>query len=522
MRGDPFARTEHWSLLDAIRRRTLPVSKVIAVGAALALAPAIGNRSFAEAASGDEPAPSTYSGYTKAYTYDSRLMTDKPPAFPASRVTNYLFFTNFEMADPGITHEPAGCAGKYYSEWIGRYTCGIVEFVSGDRVEGPFHSNDAVDVWGRAEFGRPGADPPDLVEIDGGTHPEDSNAECNGQPVFNTADHCYSEGERIPLPDSTTGLAGLAETEDTFSGETRLELDGNTNSIAVVNFNDRGEAGTKTIPWPRNGIIYISSASCGWTVAEATRPSTTDGPEEALGEKGCGNVYVRGTYARPLTIAAQEDVIVDGDIYPTSVAGQLGAAPTGTATLGLVAGDYVRVYHPTGTNCQNVPASEDPNGWGVQPDLWIYAAILAEKHAFFVDNFACGSGLGVLHIYGSLAQNYRGIVAIFGGVSGTTTGGGGVATPTVCASRRRFLVHVKRIRGVRYRTVNIALNGHRIRPHTTERGGITAEVDLRGLPRGSYVLRIAVETTKGRRITATRTYHTCAGTQIHPTRPSKL
>jgi hypothetical protein len=61
------------------------------------------------------------SGYSKAYGYDSRLLTDKPPYFsgaastpiPDARLTNYVFFTNFATVDPGLVSEPSSCDGKY-------------------------------------------------------------------------------------------------------------------------------------------------------------------------------------------------------------------------------------------------------------------------------------------------------------------------------------------------------------------------------------------------------------------------
>jgi len=506
---------------------------VIAVGAAFSMVSLADSCWFGDpAASAEVPATEFQTGYSKAYHYDGRLLADKPPYFsgtastpiPDPRVTNYLFFTNFETVDPGLVSEPPGCAGKYYSEWEGKYSCESFTWVSGDRVEGPLHTNDAARVEGSAEFGQAGADPPDAVEIDGGTYPEDLDGQCTGMPIFHTATHCYVQGERIPLPEGSTGFAKFVEGEDAFSGETRLELDGTTNTIRVIGFNSSGGESSQTIAWPRNGLIYVRSESCGWPAAPSSERSNADGPEEAASEKGCGNVYVRGTYSQPLTIAAQEDLIIDGNIYPTSVAGDLGIAPSGTATLGLIAGDYVRIYHPTSTSavnwvrgCENLGASEDPNGWGAQSNIWIYAAILAAEDSFVVDNFACGSWLGDLNVYGSVAQNYRGVV-------GTIGGGGAVISPppsTECTSRRRFIVHIVRASGLRYRRIDVTLNGHRLATRTTKQG-ITAAVDLQGRPKGTYALRIMVETTHGRKITGTRTYHTCVATPIHPKRPPTL
>jgi hypothetical protein len=55
----------------------------------------------------------------------------------------------------------------------------------------------------------------------------------------------------------------------------------------------------------------------------------------------------------------------------------------------------------------------------------------------------------------------------------------------------------------------VAVNGVRV---ITRRGSrITAPVDLRGLPKGRFTVRIAVITQFGEAITGTRRYITCAG-----------
>ena len=121
-----------------------------------------------------------------------------------------------------------------------------------------------------------------------------------------------------------------------------------------------------------------------------------------------GNVYVHGTYSKSLTIAGENDVIINGELYPTSVEGKLGSEPSGTAVLGLLASHYVRIYHP---------CSSGTNGVGSLSNPWIYAAILSTAHSFIVDNFNCGKELGKLHVYGAIAQNYRGAVGTGGGGS---------------------------------------------------------------------------------------------------------
>src|SRR5581483_10364418 len=117
-------------------------------------------------------------------------------------------------------------------------------------------------------------------------------------------------------------------------------------------------------------------------------PFGSDTAAELSERKQCADVYVSGTYSESLTIASEDDVIINGNIYPTSVEGKLGSEPSGTATLGLIATNFVRVYHPVKTGGTNTESScneenlkakgtgspEDPNGWGSLSELWIYAA----------------------------------------------------------------------------------------------------------------------------------------------------
>lgn len=341
--------------------------------------------------------------------------------FKVSGFLDFIYFTNFESEDPSLYNAPSGCTEKYYSEWKGKYSCETIVFTSGDSVNGPMHTNDSARLEGSVTFGRSGENPPDAVEIFGGTYPEDSNENCkSGSATFNTATKCYIKGEKLIMPEGDTSLLAYVESKNELSGETRLELNGTANTIHVVNFNEEGEESTETINWPKNGLLYVKAYACGY---EGDPAYGADGTTEAKEEKGCGNVYVKGTYSKSLTIAAEDSVIINGNIYPTSVAGDLGAAPTGTATLGLIAGEYVRIYHPvssggsdslSGCSASNLSESSDPNKWGSLSNPWIYAAILSTNHSFMVDNFRCGAQLGDLNVYGAIAQDYRGIVGLVG------------------------------------------------------------------------------------------------------------
>jgi Tfp pilus assembly protein PilX len=347
-------------------------------------------------------------GYAKANGYTASAERSVVATFQVTGFLNFIYYTNFETFDPNTGFSPKACAGKYHKEWSKEgLECATIIFTSGDKVEGPFHTNDAARVEGSASFGREGHFPADEVEINGGTYP---SASCTGEAKYYTATKCYTAGPVLIPPEGDTSLGSYVESGYKFSGVTHLVLNGAGGTINATYY--KYESKTKefkevkeTLSWPKNGLIYVqanSEVGCGYKY-EITNSDT---PEEATEERGCGTVYVEGTYSKALTVAGENDLIIHGSIYPTSVEGSLGSEPAGTPTLGLIASNYVRVYHP---------CSSGKNGAGSLTNPWIYAGILSTSHSFLNDNYDCGEELGKLHIYGALAQDYRGPVGTTGG-----------------------------------------------------------------------------------------------------------
>ena len=128
-----------------------------------------------------------------------------------------------------------------------------------------------------------------------------------------------------------------------------------------------------------------------YTPFETTYPETS----------GCGNVYVKGSYSGQLTIAAENDIIVNGNLKKEA---------SSSGLLGLIANNFVRVYHP----CSN---GNNGSGWMKNPE--IEAAILTINHSFIVDNYNCGEQMGSLTVDGAIAQKFRGPVGTYGGNGGT-------------------------------------------------------------------------------------------------------
>jgi Tfp pilus assembly protein PilX len=346
-------------------------------------------------------------GYTKTTGYAASAKRSVIATFKVTGFLDYLYYTNFEQGDPQVFGTPSECEGKYYSEWQGKYRCNEITFVGGDEVKGPMHTNDAARIEGEAKFGRNGHTPADVVEINGGTYPHEGCGEGTSAKYY-TATGCFTKGATLlPPAEDTTLEAYVNKEKDMFEGQTHLELKGSTNKIAVSNYKEGKEVKTE-IEWPSNGLIYVKQTSSGCNYTYQVESADTTSANES--EKNCGNVFVNGTYSKSLTIAGEGEVIVNGSVYPTSVEGKLPETttssskppvPSGTAVLGLIATKYVRLYHP----CE-----AEVNGPGKLENPWIYAAILSTSHSFIVDNYGCGAGLGQLHVYGAIAQDYRGTV----------------------------------------------------------------------------------------------------------------
>jgi hypothetical protein len=77
-----------------------------------------------------------------------------------------------------------------------------------------------------------------------------------------------------------------------------------------------------------------------------------------------------------------------------------------------------------------------------------------------------------------------------------------------CLSLRRFQIHIRDPRNDAFKSISITLKGHKIR--ATRHGKyFIATVSLKGLPRGTFTIKISGTTVLGNRLAGSRTYHTC-------------
>jgi hypothetical protein len=342
----------------------------------------------------------------------SIVTTFKRPSF-----LDYVYFTQLETSDPVTYAYPnpsSALTGAYkqceltyeqdrYDSPIpgtgGDDYCNKISFVTGDDIKGPLHTNDTMAVSGSPDFGRTSAD---VIEI-GGKYPGWYSTG-NGNPDF-IGTRITSAAILVP-PETNSKLKTIATSTFKYQGQVRICLSGGNMTVGTGSTCTGKYSGAI----PSNGVIYVENGTCtsDYSPFTATYPSTS----------GCGNAYVSGTYTGQLTIAAENDIIINGDVCRGAC-----GTPTGTGMLGLIANNFIRVYHRyeitdyhDWEDDDNVKLCGDDANETYLDDLNIDAAILAIKHSFIVDHYNCGSDdLGDLNVEGAIAQKFRGPVGTSGG-----------------------------------------------------------------------------------------------------------
>ena len=356
---------------------------------------------------------------------------------------NYIYYTDFETRDPElfqyeikgqttsssqgdlITWATNNCGTTYWPDrgplrWTGTIGgdwttmgCSEIQFAPGDKVSGPFHTNDQIMVCENPSFGRR---PSDAVEIAGGA-PGWRNAGCasstrpkvNSLPGYGSAVDgtvgTWTVASQRGFPPSNATLHDDAAAQHRFKGPTTITLNG-----ADMTVTGKREDGTVLTNEPMaipEGVVYVSddgdAGSCPGYEPLAQYNGSTSGTAD--GRDGCGDLFISGTYSQNVTFASGNDIVVTGNLERSGDAWM----------LGLIPDKFARVYHPVnrGGSCSNATGS--------MHDITIDAAILALTHSFTVDAYECGNKLGTLTVRGAIAQKYRGPVGTGGsGGSGYT------------------------------------------------------------------------------------------------------
>ncbi len=346
--------------------------------------------------------------------------------FKRASLLDFLYFTQLETSDPVTYGTQAIIDGAYIqcTKFLregrmddpipgsgGNEYCDRIVFVTGDNIDGPLHTNDALQICGTPVFGRTSAD-----SIEVSAPPTGWTGHCGGTNQPNFQGTFVTNAPVLTPPPTNASLQTIAGTGNVYTGQTEIVISGSNTTIT-----SGGVTVTKAIP--SSGVIYVKNGTCatGYSPFTATYPTTS----------GCGTARVRGSYSGQLTIAAENDVLIEDDL-----------TRTGTGMLGLIANNFVRVKHPicpsSNLGCTNGTITSQTisscnsgvNGTGTNQDITIEAAIMSINHSFIVDHYNCGAQLGELTVKGAIIQKFRGAVG--------TTGGTGYLKDYVYDDRMRY------------------------------------------------------------------------------------
>ncbi len=329
---------------------------------------------------------------------------------------DFLYMTDYEIVDPALSGDPSSCILRawQYNSATHAYgpntsSCSIVYWTSSAVLNGPVHTNDGLYVCGSPTFnGNTDTyyNSPTSQSVNGVTHFAGPRAtlnplSCANSPAFNGSVTDPSSGANLPFPPANTAIRSQADGSVggqgcLYTGPTTIVLH-NSGNNGLMDVTSPGTRSTNAgcgpgnnLALPANGVVYVQ-----------TVPSALTDPNHSVcvGAACNGDANVSGTLAGQLTIAAQNDIIIKGNVLYHQF-------PNGTDVLGLIANNDVAIYHPV---------SGGANGAGSLSNPTIDAAILALSHSFFVQNWNQGAPLGNLTVNGVITQEFRGAVGTFGG-----------------------------------------------------------------------------------------------------------
>ncbi len=280
--------------------------------------------------------------------------------FRNANFVSYVWYTKYETGDPAIYGEAPKGLPNYFSECGQFYgkrpkegkeggnprRCRNNFFVNGESVNGPIHTEDHAGVCGSPVFGR---GEHDRIEFgsDGFTGDEGYSGEevCGSvSPTFKGFHVPVKEVPSVEPPPGDEELAHIVEPAYLYKGKTEFFLKGTTMTV-TTNVGTVGEVIHPNVAFPPNGVIYVAGGCTESYSPFGPYPSYSSS-EPGGSDSTCGNAYVHGEYADSLTIVAENDIVINGNIVTPRSGSAVSGTPTSNALLGLIANNFVRVYHP--------------------------------------------------------------------------------------------------------------------------------------------------------------------------------
>lgn len=251
----------------------------------------------------------------------------------------------------------------YFSNSEQTITGTRVWFITGDRLEGPVHTNGQYNISGNPVFVDIVTGTATSINYMHGGPPQDN-------PQFQSG---YQLGaERINLPVNLQPLRDIAANGGLLlNGESTILLrsDG---TMDVTNQQRRWS--NYNAPLPSNGVVYVEG----------------------------GGLNISGTLRGQLTAASNQDIVITNNITYNR---DPGTDPDSTDVLGIASQRNVFVSSSAPYN------------------MTISASIMALGSSFTVQNYQIGPPKGTLSVYGGIVQQNRGPVGTFNARTGQRLSG---------------------------------------------------------------------------------------------------
>jgi len=388
---------------------------------------------------------------------------------------NYMYFTDFETQDPsliGVT--PTSTCAKYYAARVASgvlNTCGgLIQFTTGETVNGPIDSNDALDICGgtfngtvtsnyatspyylncgSATFkqGVPSFGPYLTMPQTNSTMKNETRGDLTASTVprpgclytgptsilfngdgtitvrspwskwMNTTGANPTTGASTGMATSQCGAIGTGTNQlgspggDTFTMPSQNLIFVQTVPSATGDANYWPATGTGSSPTGTGNACVTNGNDLGYPLSTTTGTGSTTlvTKETTLQSPANSNYY--GCRAGDVfvkgTVKGQVTVAADNYVWIT---GDLIYSDASSDVLGLVGQNAVWVWNPDGTTKLGSGSTSSVKNLLTDSGRTIDAAILSVQHTFQVQNYNVGSGRGSLTVFGAIAQEFRGTV----------------------------------------------------------------------------------------------------------------
>jgi hypothetical protein len=325
-----------------------------------------------------------------------------------------------------------------------------------ERNEAPLREtlNEAIYAALTAELGQPADDleqHPQYVrvhdpELEPGDGEEDPSAlqDVVYAWTFESESTRDADGESFARPvDESTDIASLTD-------EVSYTVDTETLTATIVRLNCADEAciddaiaglETDTVPDDSSPLV-TADATRSLVTTQSTRVSAFPLPGDRTSySRTAGDVYIEGEVSGALSLVAENDIVVTGDLTQKSAGLATPDSFTSSDAVALVAQNNVVVYHPIGCSAAGDAALMDATSDGFCPnDLTglvddiaatdplhpsrqytnlaetpptrIDAAVYALAGSFALANHDKGTALGTLNLNGAVYQQHRGAMGV--------------------------------------------------------------------------------------------------------------